>query len=89
MATLDQFVVNIRQLSLEGKFNELAQTLTNSTVDHLNKNIQHIDSIIATFTLPEYSMVKLNFIKHKKNNSILVYVGWFTCYYKSTKYTRF
>jgi len=58
MASLDQFVVNIRQLSIEGKFNELAQTLNNPSVDHLNKNIQHIDSIIATFTLPEYSMVK-------------------------------
>lgn len=61
MTTLDQFVVNIRQLSLEGKFNDLAQTLTGSNIDHLNKNIQHIDSIIATFTLPEYSMVKSNF----------------------------
>jgi hypothetical protein len=58
MASLDQFVVNIRQLSIEGKFSELAQTLNNPNVDHLNKNIQHIDSIIATFTLPEYSMVK-------------------------------
>ena len=61
MASLDQFVVNIRQLSMEGKYNELAQTLNNPSVDHLNKNIQHIDSIIATFTLPEYSMVILWF----------------------------
>ncbi len=58
MASLDQFVVNIRQLSIEGKFSELAQALSNPNIDHLNKNIQHIDSIIATFTLPEYSMVK-------------------------------
>ena len=57
MASLDQFVVNIRQLSVEGKFNELAQTLTNPSNDQLQKNIQHIDSILATFTLPEYSMV--------------------------------
>lgn len=57
MATLDQFVGNIRQLSLEGKFNELAQTLTSSNTDHLSKNIQHIDAILATFTLPENSMV--------------------------------
>lgn len=61
MASLDQFVGNIRQLSMENKFSELAQTLTNTGVDQLNKNIQHIDSIIATFTLPEYSMVKLSF----------------------------
>jgi len=61
MTTLDQFVVNIRQLSLEGKFSDLAQMLMNPTIDLLNKNIQHIDSIIATFTLPEYSMVKLDF----------------------------
>lgn len=59
MATLDQFVGNIRQLSIEGKFNDLAQALTSSNVDHLTKNIQHIDVIIATFTLPEYSMVKI------------------------------
>lgn len=57
MASLDQFVVNIQQLSIEGKYNELSQTLTNSNFDHFNKNIQHIDSIIATFTLPEHSMV--------------------------------
>jgi hypothetical protein len=61
MTTLDQFVVNIRQLSLEGKFSDLGQMLMNPTIDLLNKNIQHIDSIIATFTLPEYSMVKLDF----------------------------
>jgi hypothetical protein len=67
MATLDQYVGNIRQLSLEGKFRELAQTLTNPTIDHLNKNIQHIDSILATFTLPEYSMVKSN-ISNKKTS---------------------
>jgi hypothetical protein len=58
MASLDQFVVNIRQLSMDGKFNELAQVLTNPSIDQLGKNIQHIDSILATFTLPEYSMVK-------------------------------
>lgn len=57
MSSLDQFVVNIRQLSLEGKLSELAQTLTSPSNDHLQKNIQHIDSILATFTLPEYSMV--------------------------------
>lgn len=60
MGSLDQFVGNIRQLSIEGKFSDLAQTLSNPNLDHLYKNIQHIDSIIATFTLPEYSMVKLN-----------------------------
>ena len=57
MATLDQFVGNIRQLSIEGKFRELAQTLTGPSMDHLSKNIQHIEAILATFTLPDYSMV--------------------------------
>ncbi len=91
MTTLDQFVGNIRQLSLEGKFRELAQTLINPSVDHLNKNIQHIDSILATFTLPEYSMVKFPL----KTNFLLlflfclVYVSWFTCDCESAKYTRF
>jgi hypothetical protein len=61
MTSLDQFVVNIRQWSIEGKFNELAQILSNPSTDHLGKNIQHIDSIIATFTLPENSMVKIKF----------------------------
>jgi hypothetical protein len=65
MASLDQFVVNIRQLSLEGKFKELATILTSPATDHLNKNIQHIDSIIATFTLPEYSMVNFHFSNPK------------------------
>ena len=92
MANLDQFVGNIRQLSIEGKFRELAQTLTNPTVDHLSKNIQHIDSILATFTLPEYSMVKSHI---SANNQISfdcrfsVYASWFTCGYQSTKHTRF
>ena len=72
MASLDQFVGNIRQLSLEGKFNELAQILTNPNIDHLNKNIQHIDSIIATFTLPENSMVKIKSIFH--SNFIFVFL---------------
>jgi len=58
MSSLDQFVGNIRQLSLEGKYKELSQLLTNPSYDHLNKNLQHIDSIIATFTLPENTMVK-------------------------------
>ena len=58
MMTLDQFVDNVKQLSSEGKFNELSQVLTNPNNDHLQKNIQHIDSILATFTLPENSMVK-------------------------------
>ena len=61
MTSLDQFVVTIRQLTIDGKFSELAQTLSNPNADYLSKNIQHIDSIIATFTLPEYSMVKLDF----------------------------
>ncbi|CAF0945969.1 unnamed protein product [Adineta steineri] len=59
MATLDQFVVNIRQLTTDGKFSDLAQALSSPNVDHLTKNIQHIDSIIATFPLPEYSMCML------------------------------
>ncbi|CAF0866158.1 unnamed protein product [Adineta ricciae] len=59
MATLDQFVVNIRQLSTDGKFSDLAQTLSNPSIDHLSKNIQYIDSIIATFPLPDYSMCML------------------------------
>ncbi|CAF0720265.1 unnamed protein product [Rotaria sordida] len=59
MTSLDQFVGNIRQLSIDGKFSDLAQTLTNPNIDHLSKNIQHIDSIIATFTLPEHSMCML------------------------------
>ncbi|CAF5081541.1 unnamed protein product, partial [Rotaria sp. Silwood1] len=45
MTSLDQFVGNIRQLSIDGKFSDLAQTLTNPNIDHFSKNIQHIDSI--------------------------------------------
>jgi hypothetical protein len=72
MTSLDQFVVNIRQLSIEGKLNELAQTLNNPNNDQLNKNIQHIDSIVATFTLPEYSMVFICESKKKKNKSCTI-----------------
>lgn len=90
MTTLDQFVGNIRQLSLEGKYKELSQLLTNPNSDHLNKNIQHIDSIIATFTLPENSMVEREdrfvFFFHV---DFLVYASRFTCNYKSTKSTGF
>ena len=57
MGSLDQFIGNIRQLSMEGKLNELAQMLTGPNAEYLHKNIQHIDSIMATFTLPDNSMV--------------------------------
>lgn len=61
MATADLFVVNIRELSADGKWAELAQVIQNQSIEQLSRNIQHIDSILAIFTLPEHSMVKINF----------------------------
>ncbi|XP_076331243.1 COP9 signalosome subunit 3 [Tachypleus tridentatus] len=67
MATpLEQFVVNVRNLSSQGNFEQLCDFISKST-DVLLKNGAHLDDVLATLDLQEHSLgilailcVKLN-----------------------------
>ncbi|CAF0988701.1 unnamed protein product [Didymodactylos carnosus] len=57
MSALDQYVDHIRRLSSDNKYQDLAQSLLGSNVFH--KNIQHIETILTTFALPEHTLCAL------------------------------